>query len=153
MDEPYVITGDMIISAMASAISPLVGTKLQAIYKNTPMQNARTPYVFLSSIGTSITPEMKGWFMFRYSVDVICHPELNSTKAESWFRDITLNLSEVLNYIDVGNEKCKCERQFSRVVDGILHIICNYHTRAYIPDGDVKNLMQILKDREFVKTN
>lgn len=145
------ITGDTIISAVATALHTGMGTDIAKIYKNTPMQGAQTPYIFLHSVQTTMVPLRPNYYRVDYTVDVICHPPTGCDTIQTWCRDISLKITKLLNYIDVEGYKCKCRGYTMNVVDNILHVVCNYDLRAYFDSGVVDPYMQTLDDKYYSK--
>lgn len=145
------LTGQEIVSDIAKRLRSRFSTKEFAeIYKDKPVQSMKTPCIFIHSIETSHTPELRRYAWWDYMIDIRCHPGRMQTDVHSWARILGPMIVECVEYVTVDNQQVKARNVTWRVEDGVLHVIVSYRHRVLHRPEDVPD-MQTLTYGERIK--
>lgn len=134
------LTGQEIISQLAIRLrSRFSNNEFVEIYKDKPVQSMKTPCIFIHSVETAHTPELRRYARWDHIIDIRCHPGKMRTDIQTWacgLGPVILNTAET---ITVADQTVKVNGATWRVEDDVLHVIVKYsyrvmHQPEVIPD-------------------
>jgi hypothetical protein len=125
------LDGSEVLSGISMRISTGVpSTDIAAIYKDTPAQNAITPYAFLHLLNNEFSNEMRNRGQMDFLVDVRVHPKKDQVDVHTWGQKIGVKLQNVLNTIQISGKPVKSRSMSWSVKDGVLHFIVGYQIKV-----------------------
>lgn len=145
------LTGQELISSMAEKLrSRFSEQQIKAIYKDTPTQSVVTPYIFLHSVETSHTPQLRRYAMWDHIIDIRCHPEKMRLNIQTWARSLAIMIIDTVKYLTVSDQQVKAKSISWKVEDNVLHIIATYSFRVVEVPESIPD-MQILEYGQRIK--
>ena len=137
------LTGQEVVSEIATRLRSRFSTKEFAeIYKDTPVQSMKTPCIFIHSVETTHTPELKNYAWWDHIIDIRCHPGKMRTDVQTWARTLGPIIVDCVQYLIVGDQRVKVRNATWRVEDNVLHVMVYYRFRV----------QQILEDAPDMET-
>ena len=125
------LTGQELVSNAAKRLrSRFSDTEFAEIYKDKPVQFMKTPCIFIHSVETAHTPELRGYAWWNHTIDFRCHPGKMQTNLHSWARIIGPIVAECVQYLTVSDQQIKSRSATWRVEDDVLHVIVSYRYRV-----------------------
>jgi hypothetical protein len=146
------LTGQEVVSEIATRLRGRFSDKEFAeIYKDKPMQSMKTPCIFLHSVETTHTPDLKKYAWWDHIIDIRCHPGKMRTDIHSWARSIGPIIVDCVHTVTVDNQQVKMREATWRVEENVLHVIVKYRFRVMqkpeeIPDMQTLTYGERLKD-------
>lgn len=123
--------------------------EIKTIYKNTPIQGAAKPYIYIHQIRTYFTKELRRRGELKYFIDVRLHPADSEQYKQVWLNTMGGRLFEILDYIKVSNQRVNGRNIRFEVIDDVLHFFIEYTFKVYKPD-DPQPKMRTLHEKGFV---
>ena len=125
------LTGQEIVSALAKSLRNRFSDKeIAEIYKDKPVQSMKTPCIFIHSIETIHTPEMRNYAWWDQVIDIRCHPTKMRTDIHTWARSLAPMIMECASFVAFGDQGFKAKNATWRVEDDVLHVIVTYSYRV-----------------------
>ena len=125
------LTGQEVVSDAAKRLrSRFSKTEFAEIYKDKPVQSMMTPCIFIHSVETTHTPELRGYAWWDYIIDFRCHPGRMQTNIHTWASVVGPMIVECVGHITVDGFQVKARSATWRVEDGVLHVIMSYRYRV-----------------------
>ena len=125
------LNGQEVVSAISKKLRKRFTTnEFVEIYKDKPVQSMTTPCIFIHSIETAYTPELRGYGWWDHMIDVRCHPGRMQTDVHTWARKLGPIIVDCISKIMVDNTQVKARTVTWRVEDGVLHVIAPYRYRV-----------------------
>lgn len=125
------LTGQEIVSDIAKRLrSRFSQAEFAEIYKDTPVQSMKTPCIFIHSVETTHTPELRRYAWWDDIIDIRCHPGKMRTDVHTWARSLGPMIVDCVQCVTVDNQAVKARNVTWRVEDGVLHIIVSYRLRV-----------------------
>lgn len=146
------LTGQEVVSELAMRLrSRFSSTEFAEIYKDKPVQSMKTPCIFIHSVETTHTPELKKYAWWDYIIDIRCHPGKMQTNIHTWARSLGPMILDCVERITVANQQVKAKGATWRVEDGVLHVVVKYGFRVMqkpeeVPDMQTLTYGERLKD-------
>lgn len=123
-----ILEGTEVISALATKIRDGFSTaEIQAIYKDTPIQNILKPCVFLNMVSTIQLPRVNDRSNRNYTIDIIVTGADNNTELRTWFTEINEKLLRVVDKITISGQTVKMTQGESNIENDELHLIVSYN--------------------------
>ena len=145
------LTGQEIVSELAKSLRSRFSTReFVEIYKDKPVQSMRTPCIFIHSVETIDTPELRSFSWWDHIIDIRCHPGRMQTDIYTWARSLGPMILECISKVNVSNQLVKAKNTTWKVDDGVLHVIASYSYRVKQKLEEVPD-MQILSYGERIK--
>lgn len=142
-----ILEGTEVISALATKIRDgFSTTEIQAIYKDTPIQNILKPCVFLNMVSIIQLPMVNDRSNRNYTIDIIVTGADNNTELRTWFTEINEKLLRVVDKITISGQTVKMTQGESNIENDELHLIVSYNFDV-IKQGD--NDMVKMQTRKF----
>ena len=139
------LTGQEIVSDIAKRLRSRFSEKEFAeIYKDKPVQSMKTPCIFIHTIETTHTPELRKYGWWDDIIDIRCHPGRMQTNIYTWARSLGPVIVEEVSCISVDNQQVKIRNANCRVEDGVLHVIVSYRYRVVQAPEDVPNMETLI---------
>lgn len=146
------LTGQEIVSELSTRLRARFSVKeIAEIYKDKPVQSMKTPCIFIHSIETTHTPQMRKYAQWDFILDIRCHPSRMSTNIHTWARGLAVMILDVVEHLQVSGQRVKAKGATWRVEDDVLHVIVNYGFRVIGVSEDVPD-MQTLAYGERIKS-
>ena len=125
------LTGQEIVSELAKRFrSRFSTTEFAEIYKDKPVQSMKTPCIFIHSVETTHTPELRGYAWWDNIIDIRCHPGRMQTNIHTWARSLGPMIVACAEYLTVDGQQVKARNATWRVEDDVLHVIVSYRYRV-----------------------
>ena len=138
-----ILTGEEVISALATKIrNGFSTTEIQAVYKDTPIENMLKPCVFLNLINSIHTPLMRNRGNRNYMVDIIVTGADDNTELYTWYTKIAERLYGIVDTIIIDNQIVRLVRGESNIENDELHLIVTYNFDVIKHDDDESVKMQ-----------
>lgn len=139
------LTGQEIVSEIAKRLRSRFSEKEFAeIYKDKPVQSMKTPCIFIHTVETTHTPELRRYSWWDDIIDIRCHPGRMQTNIHTWARTLGPVIVEEMSCIYIDNQQVKIKNASWRVEDGVLHVIVSYHYRVVQAPEDVPNMETLI---------
>ena len=100
------------------------------IYKDKPVQSMVTPCIFIHSVETIHTPELRNYAWWDEIIDIRCHPGRMQTDIQTWARSLGPIILDCVQQLTITNQEVKVKNANWRVESGVLHVIVNYRYRV-----------------------
>ena len=115
------------------------------------MQSMKTPCIFLHSVETTHTPDLRKYAWWDHIIDIRCHPGKMRTDIHSWARALGPMITDCVQTVTVDNQQVKMRESTWRVEENVLHVIVKYRFRVMqkteeIPDMQTLTYGERLKD-------
>lgn len=125
------LTGQEVVSAISTKLrARFTSAEFLEIYKDKPVQSVKTPYIFIHSIESSYTPELRGYGWWDNIIDIRCHPGRMQTDVHTWARKLGPIIASCVSLIIVCGQQVKARSVTWRVEDDVLHVIAPYRYRV-----------------------
>lgn len=125
------LTGQEPVSAIAKRLrSRFSIAEFAEIYKDKPVQSMKTPCIFIHSVETAHTPELRGYAWWDHIIDIRCHPGRMQTNIHTWARTLGPMIVEEVEYLPISNQQVKARNATWRVENDVLHVIVSYRYRV-----------------------
>jgi hypothetical protein len=145
------LTGQEIVSSIAKRLrSRFSTTEFAEIYKDKPVQSMKTPCIFIHSVETTHTPDLRNYGWWDHIIDIRCHPGRMQTNIHTWARSLGPMIVECVSYITIDDQQVKARNATWRVEDDVLHVIVPYRYRVLQKLDDAPD-MEILTYGEKIK--
>ena len=123
-----ILTGREVISALATKIrAGFSTTEIQAIYKDTPVENILKPCIFLNLVNIIQTPLMRNRANRNYMIDIIVTGSDDNTELYTWYTEIAEKLYTIIDKIIIDNKPIRLIRGESTIENNELHLITTYN--------------------------
>jgi hypothetical protein len=138
------LTGQEIVSELAKKLrSRFSKTEFAEIYKDKPVQSMKTPCIFIHSVETTHTPELRNYARWDHIIDIRCHPGKMQTDIHTWARSLGVMIVECVSSITVHDQAVKTKNASWRVEDGVLHVLVNYGYRVVYKSEDIPDMKNL----------
>lgn len=145
------LTGQEVVSSLALSLrSKFSEAQFAKIYKDKPVQSMVTPCIFIHSVESTHTPDMRNYAWWDNIIDIRCHPGKMVTAIHSWARTMGPMIVECAKTITINGQEVKSKNLTWRVEDNVLHVTGSYRFRVIEMLEDVPN-MQTLAYGERIK--
>lgn len=125
------LTGQEIVSALAKQLrGRFSDNEFAEIYKDKPVQSMKTPCIFIHSVETIHTPELRNYAWWDHVIDIRCHPGKMRTDIHSWARLLGPMIMECATYVAVDNQRVRVKSATWKVEDNVLHVVVSYSYRV-----------------------
>lgn len=123
--------------------------EIKAVWKNTPIQNAEKPYIYIQQLNTTHVKELRQRGERSYFMNIRAHPSDDEQYKQTWCNIIGDKLFETLDTINIGGMPVYGRNMRFEIVDNVLHFFVTYRFKVYKPDPtDVK--MRTLHEEGFI---
>lgn len=145
------LTGQEVVSDIAKRLRRRFSTtEFVEIYKDKPVQSTKTPYIFIHSIETTHTPELRNYAKWDHIIDIRCHPRKMQTDIQTWASDLAPMILDCVQQITVSNQPVKVKNATWRVENDVLHVVVTYSYRVMQKFEEIPN-METLTYGERIK--
>lgn len=145
------LTGQEVVSELARRLRGRFSDKEFAeIYKDKPVQSMKTPCIFIHSVETIHTPELRNYAWWDHVLDIRCHPGRMRTDIHTWARSLGPMITACVCKLTVGGQQVKAKNATWRVEDDVLHVTVTYSYRVMQKLDEVPD-MQTLTYGERIK--
>ena len=145
------LTGQEVVSAISTRLrSRFSQNEFAEIYKDKPVQSMKTPCIFIHSVETTHSPELKGYAWWDHIIDFRCHPGKMQTNIHTWARTLGPMIVECVECLTVNNQQVKSRNATWRVENDVLHVVMSYRYRVLQTPDDIPD-MQTLTYGERIK--
>lgn len=145
------LTGQEIVSELSKRLrSRFSSTEFAEIYKDKPVQSMKTPCIFIHSVETSITPQLRNYARWDDMIDIRCHPGRMQTNIHTWARSVATMVLDCACTINIDNQQVRSTNATWRVEDDVLHVVVTYSFRVVEKLEEVPD-MQTLTYGERIK--
>lgn len=142
-----ILDGTEIISALATKLrNEFTTSEIQAIYKDTPIQNILKPCIFLNMVTVVQNPLMRNRRNRNYVVDIIVTGSDDNTELRTWFTQILEKLFRIVDTIIIDNQVIKLKQGDSNIENDELHLVVTYEF-GVIKQADNENVK--MRTRKF----
>lgn len=125
------LTGQEVVSELATRLRSRFSDKEFAeIYKDKPVQSMKTPCIFIHSVETIHTPELRRYAWWDHVIDIRCHPGRMQTNIQTWARSLGPMILDCVQNITVAEQQVKAKNATWRVEDDVLHVVVSYGYRV-----------------------
>lgn len=139
------LTGQEIVSDIAKRLrSRFSKTEFAEIYKDKPVQSMKTPCIFLHSVDTTHTPDLKNYAWWDSIIDIRCHPGRMQTNTHTWARSLGPMIVDAVSFITVSNQQVKARNATWKVENDVLHVIVSYRYRVLQTLEDVPDMQTLI---------
>lgn len=139
------LTGQEVVSQITSRLRARFNTKqFVEIYKDKPVQNMVTPCIFVESVNTVHTPQLKRYATWDYTFDIRCHPAVRQTNIQTWGRGVAVMVIEAVIRLEVSGQQVKATRANWRIVDDVLHVMVDYSFRVVETSEPVPDMQTLI---------
>lgn len=145
------LTGQEVVSQLAQRLRDRFSeTEFVEIYKDKPVQSMKTPCIFIHSVETTHTPELRGYAWWDHIIDIRCHPGKMQTNIHTWARSLGPIIVDCVEKITIDNKQVKSRNATWRVENDVLHVIVVYRYRVVQKPEELPN-METLTYGERIK--
>ena len=125
------LTGQEVVSAIARKVRSRFSDKeIAEIYKDKPVQSMKTPCIFIHSVETIHTPDLRNYAWWDQVIDIRCHPGKMRTDIHTWARSLGPMIVDCISYVEFGDLRFKAKNATWRVEDDVLHVTTTYSYRV-----------------------
>lgn len=146
------LTGQEVVSELARRLRNRFSEKEFAeIYKDKPVQSMKTPCIFIHSVETIHTPDIRNYAWWDHVIDIRCHPGRMRTDIHTWARSLGPMIVNGVCSITVDNQQVRVKNATWRVEDDVLHVTATYSYRVMqkleeVPDMKTLTYGERIKD-------
>lgn len=136
-----ILEGTEVISALATKIrNGFDTTEIQAVYKDTPIQDILKPCIFLNMVSTIQLPGIKNRSNRNYTIDIIVTGADTNTELYTWLTQINEKLLRVVDTITISGQTVRMVQGEANIEADELHLIVTYNFDVikYSDDENVK---------------
>lgn len=146
------LTGQEVVSELARRLRGRFSDREFAeIYKDKPVQSMKTPCIFIHSVETTHTPELRNYAWWDHILDIRCHPSKMRTDIHTWARSLGPMIIDCVCNLAVDGQQVRAKNATWRVEDDVLHVIVTYGYRVMqkleeVPDMQTLTYGERIKD-------
>lgn len=141
-----ILEGTEVISALATNIrNAFTTTEIQAVYKDTPVQNMLKPCIFLNMVSTIQQPRIQQKSNRTYIIDIIVTGTDDNTELKTWFTMINERLLRVVDKITISEQVVRMTQGEANIENDELHLIVTYNFDVIKQSDDDKVKMKTRK--------
>lgn len=146
------LTGQEVVSELARRLRGRFSDKEFAeIYKDKPVQSMKTPCIFIHSVETIHTPELRNYAWWDHVLDIRCHPSKMRTDIHTWARSLGPIIIDCVCNLTIDGQRVKAKNATWRVEDDVLHVTVTYSYRVMqkleeVPDMQTLTYGERIKD-------
>lgn len=145
------LTGQEVVSQIAKKLrSRFSETDFVALYKDTPVQNMKTPCIFIHSVETIHTPQLRNYATWDEVIDIRCHPAPKQLDVYTWARSLGPAIIDTVAKLQVQGQQVRAKSATWKVEDSVLHVIVSYAYRVLQTADEVPD-MHTLEYGEHIK--
>lgn len=145
------LTGQEIVSEISTRLrSRFSEREFVAIYKDKPVQSMKTPCIFIHTVESTHTPELRRYAWWDNIIDIRCHPGKMCTNIHTWARSLGPMIIDCIEAITISEQRVKAKNVTMRVEDDVLHVVVTYSFRVVRKAEEVPD-MQTLTYGERIK--
>lgn len=139
------LTGQEVVSELAKQLrSRFSEQEFTEIYKDKPVQSMKTPCIFIHSVETIHTPELRNYAWWDNIIDIRCHPGKMRTDIQTWARSLGPMILDCVAQVTVVGQKVKAKNATWRVEDDVLHVIVKYSYRVMRKPEEVPDMETLI---------
>lgn len=139
------LTGQEVVSELAKQLrSRFSEQEFTEIYKDKPVQSMKTPCIFIHSVETIHTPELRNYAWWDNIIDIRCHPGKMRTDIQTWARSLGPMILDCVAQVTVVGQKVKAKSATWRVEDDVLHVIVKYSYRVMRKPEEVPDMETLI---------
>ena len=139
------LTGQEVVSELAKQLrSRFSEQEFTEIYKDKPVQSMKTPCIFIHSVETIHTPELRNYAWWDNIIDIRCHPGKMRTDIQTWARSLGPMILDRVEQVTVVGQKVKAKNATWRVEDDVLHVIVKYSYRVMRKPEEVPDMETLI---------
>lgn len=139
------LTGQEVVSELAKQLrSRFSEQEFTEIYKDKPVQSMKTPCIFIHSVETIHTPELRNYAWWDNIIDIRCHPGKMRTDIQTWARSLGPMILDCVAQVTVVGQKVKAKNATWRVEDDVLHVIIKYSYRVIRKPEEVPDMETLI---------
>ena len=144
------LTGQEVVSELAKQLrSRFSEQEFTEIYKDKPVQSMKTPCIFIHSVETIHTPELRNYAWWDNIIDIRCHPGKMRTDIQTWARSLGPMILDCVAQVTVVGQKVKAKNATWRVEDDVLHVIVKYSYRVIRKPEEVPDMETLIYDEKI----
>lgn len=146
------LTGQEIVSAITTRLrSRFSIDDFAVIYKDTPVQHMKVPCIFVHSVETLHTPQLRNYATWTEVIDIRCHPSQMQLDIFTWARTLGPTILDTVAKLQVHGQQVKIKSGTWKVEDRVVHIIVSYAYRVLQTEDGAPD-MQTLEYGEHIKS-
>lgn len=139
------LTGQEVVSEIAKQLRIRFSEQeFTEIYKDKPVQSMKTPCIFIHSVETIHTPEIRNYAWWDNIIDIRCHPGKMRTDIQTWARSLGPMILECVAQVTVVGQQVKAKSATWRVEDDVLHVIVKYSYRVMRKPEEVPDMETLI---------
>lgn len=139
------LTGQEVVSELARRLRSRFSEKeFTEIYKDKPIQSMKTPCIFIHSVETIHTPELRNYAWWDHIIDIRCHPGKMRTDIFTWARSLGPMILDCVEKITVSGQQVRSKNATWRVEDDVLHIIVKYSYRVMRKPEEIPDMETLI---------
>lgn len=139
------LTGQEVVSELAKQLrSRFSEQEFTEIYKDKPVQSMKTPCIFIHSVETIHTPELRNYAWWDNIIDIRCHPGKMRTDIQTWARSLGPMILDCAAQVTVVGQQVKAKSATWRVEDDVLHVIVKYSYRVMRKPEEVPDMKTLI---------
>lgn len=139
------LTGQEVVSELAKQLrSRFSEQEFTEIYKDKPVQSMKTPCIFIHSVETIHTPELRNYAWWDNIIDIRCHPGKMRTDIQTWARSLGPMILDCAAQVTVVGQQVKAKSVTWRVEDDVLHVIVKYSYRVMRKPEEVPDMKNLI---------
>ena len=146
------LTGQEVVSDIARRLrNRFSASEFAEIYKDKPVQSMKTPCIFIHSVETIHTPELRNYAWWDHVIDIRCHPGKMRTDIHTWSRSLGPMIIDCACKVSVDGQLVRVKNATWRVEDDVLHVTVTYSYRVMqkleeVPDMETLTYGERIKD-------
>lgn len=139
------LTGQEVVSGLAKQLrSRFSEQEFTEIYKDKPVQSMKTPCIFIHSVESIHTPELRNYAWWDNIIDIRCHPGKMRTDIHTWARSLGPMILDCVAQVTVAGQPVKAKNATWRVEDDVLHVIVKYSYRVMRKPEEVPDMETLI---------
>ena len=146
------LTGQEVVSELARRLRRRFSEiEFAEIYKDKPVQSMKTPCIFIHSVETIHTPELRNYAWWDHVLDIRCHPSKMRTDIHTWARSLGPMIIDCVCNLTIESQQVRAKNATWRVEDDVLHVTVTYSYRVMqkleeVPDMQTLTYGERIKD-------
>lgn len=138
------LTGQEVVSEIAKRLRGRFSEEeFVAIYKDKPVQSMNTPCIFIHSVETEDTPELRDYSWWNHIIDIRCHLGRMQLDVHSKCRTLGPAIAKCVKYLTISGQQVKSRNAIWRVEDNVIHVIVSYRYRVVIKSEEAPDMQTI----------
>lgn len=139
------LTGQEVVSQLAMRLRSRFSDKeFVEIYKDTPVQSMKTPCIFIHTVETIHTPELRRYAWWEHIIDIRCHPSRMRTDIHTWARSLGPMILDCVQELTINDQSVKAQKASWRVEDNVFHILVTYGYRVMLTPEEIPDMQTLL---------